>query len=403
MAALKKTFTVGQLNDYVGGLLGNDPMLRNIRVTGEVSNFRITASGHGYFALKDDRALVRCAMFRSSLEQLSLLPKDGDMVTAFGSVGLYGADGQYQLYVKQLELAGEGELFVRFERLKEELNSRGWFDPAVKKPLPLLPQKVGVVTSETGAVIHDIMNVARRRFPGFSLVLAPAAVQGAEAAPQIVEAIGLLDERKDVDVIIVARGGGSVEDLWPFNDERVAKAIYDCKTPVVSAVGHETDFTIADFVADLRAPTPSAAAEQVFPRKQDLEYTQFTLMRRIEAALQRRMDEKTAGLKGAAAVLRARHPLRQVEQEEQRLDNAVSRTLVWSKTELEKRRLALTGAGARLDGVSPLAAMGRGFAWVTCQGASVTKAAQLQEGQKIELRFQDGSAAAKIETVHGKG
>lgn len=399
MAVFKRTFSVAQLNDYVNGLLTNDPMLRNVRVSGEVSNFRITASGHAYFALKDGKALVRCAMFRPALCEQKVLPKEGDKVTAVGSVGIYSADGQYQLYVRQIELAGAGELFERFEKLKAELAARGWFDASIKKPLPLLPRRVGVVTSETGAVIHDIQNVAARRFPDYSIVLAPSAVQGAEAAEQIMRGIAALDKIEDVDVIIVARGGGSVEDLWPFNEEVVAEAIYHCRTPVVSAVGHETDFTIADFVADLRAPTPSAAAEQVFPRKRDLQDAQYTCLWRMEKAMEQLVNDYQNRADNARRAMQAYSPAIRAMQEEQRLDGLITRLLTAARTEQERRKLLLDNAVIRLDSASPLATLHRGYVYVSNAQGVVSDAAQLTVGEQVELKFRDGKASARIEAI----
>ncbi|MBR3504181.1 MAG: exodeoxyribonuclease VII large subunit, partial [Clostridia bacterium] len=254
------TLSVSQLNEYVRKSLAGDPMLQNIRVSGELSGVKRHFSGHIYFTLKDESARVQCVMFRSAATGLAFLPEDGMRVVVRGSASLYTAAGAFQIYADAIERQGVGELYLRFEALKRRLSEEGLFDPAIKRELPALPRTIGVVTSRAGAVLHDIVRVARRRDPNVRILLAPAAVQGAGAAEDIARAIALLNRQGEADVILCGRGGGSLEDLWPFNEEIVARAIRSSRIPVVSCVGHETDFTIADFAADLRAPTPSAAA-----------------------------------------------------------------------------------------------------------------------------------------------
>ena len=262
--------SVTQLNEYVRRTLASDPMLRGLSLRGEISNFKRHTSGHLYFSLKDENARIACVMFRQHAFGLRMQPRDGMRVVLDGAVSLYAQGGQYQFYAESMRPDGVGDLYLRFEQLKAELEREGLFDPSLKKPLPLLPRTVGVVTSPTGAAVRDIVSVSSRRNPGVHLLLCPASVQGDSAAGEIVRAIKTLDRLPEVDVIIVGRGGGSIEELWAFNEEAVARAIFACRTPVVSAVGHETDFTIADFVADLRAPTPSAAAERAVPVRDDL-------------------------------------------------------------------------------------------------------------------------------------
>ena len=259
------TLTVSQLNEYVRRSLASDPMLHGLCLTGELSNFKRHTSGHWYFTLKDEEAAINCAMFRQAAMGVRFRPENGQRVRLFGGVGLYARTGAYQFYADAMEPDGLGELYLRFEALKQKLAAEGLFDPSLKKPLPLLPRGVGIVTSRTGAVVHDIVRVSWRRYPGMPLYLCPVKVQGEGAAAEIAAAIRLLDGFEGAEVIIVGRGGGSMEDLWAFNEEVVARAIARCHTPVVSAVGHETDVTIADFVADVRAPTPSAAAELAVP------------------------------------------------------------------------------------------------------------------------------------------
>ena len=257
--------TVTQLNEYVAGLLQRDVLLRSLSVRGEVSGLKRHSSGHVYFTLKDGGALVRCVMFRQDAMQCGVAFSDGMEIVAQGHAALYARDGQYQFYVKTVTGEGEGELYRRFLMMKTRLQARGWFDEAHKKPIPALPHCVGIVTSQSGAAVRDVISVARRRFPAMNLLLCPVAVQGMGAAEEIAAGIRLMNRLKRADVLIVGRGGGSLEDLWAFNEETVAEAIYESEIPIVSAVGHETDFSIADFVADLRAPTPSAAAELCVP------------------------------------------------------------------------------------------------------------------------------------------
>ena len=262
--------SVTQLNEYVSTLIRNDMLLGSVSIRGEISGFKRHSSGHIYFSMKDESSVVRCVMFRQNAMSLDRSIGDGMQVTASGYASLYTRDGQFQFYVKSIEREGEGELYRRFAMLKTRLEAQGLFAKEHKKPIPMLPKCLGVVTSATGAAIQDIINITRRRYPAMDILLSPASVQGAGAAKEIADAIRLLDGSGKADVIIVGRGGGSIEELWAFNEEIVAKAIYACKTPIVSAVGHETDFTIADFAADLRAPTPSAAAELCVPEYEAL-------------------------------------------------------------------------------------------------------------------------------------
>jgi len=400
--AFPRVLTVTQLNDYVGGLFAKDPLLRNVRLTGEVSNFRVTASGHAYFALKDEQSLIRCVMFRSDLARVDRLPEDGTSVIVGGYVSLYARDGQYQFYAKTLELAGAGELFLRFERTKKKLEALGWFDPDRKKPLPSVPGTVGVVPSATGAVLHDILNIASRRFPGYDILLAPSAVQGSEAPAEIAAAIAALDAIDEVSVIIVARGGGSMEDLWAFNEETVAEAIYRCSKPVVSAVGHETDFTIADFVADVRAPTPSAAAELVWPVLTELLDELRALVLQMERALHRTMVQKRAELAEAYSALLPHHPIRAVERDMQTLDHLAARILSAVKGRQRLFWSELSECGARLDAASPLSTMKRGYAYVERSGKGVTSAKELTVGEEIALTFFDGRADATVTALEAR-
>lgn len=389
--------SVSQLNRYLGALFAGDRVLRLVDVTGELSGFKVVGSGHAYFTLHDEEGAISCVMFRSDLSGLSFVPKNGMHVVVRGSVSLYAREGRLQLYAKQMTAAGAGKLYEEFLRLRAELEALGWFAPERKRPLPALPRAVGVVTSPSGAVLHDIQQVAFRRFPGARLVLAPARVQGEGAAKELAEALGKLGQSGRVDVIILARGGGSMEDLWPFNERVVAEAIVRCPVPVVSAVGHEVDFTIADFAADLRAPTPSAAAELVFPERAAMLEGLALLRRRMKRAQQARCAAREAGLTRRREQLRAHDPARRLESDRAALLAAKGRLARAGKEAFMNRQRALKLAAARLEGVGPLSALRRGFAMVTsAEGRAVTSAKSLRAGARVTLEFHDGRVAAEV-------
>ncbi|MDR0929308.1 MAG: exodeoxyribonuclease VII large subunit [Oscillospiraceae bacterium] len=401
---MERAWTVSQLNEYVRRTLASDPMLRGVRLSGEISNFKRHSAGHLYFSLKDDAARVACVMFRSAAAGLSVVPRDGLRVVATGSAALYPAAGQYQFYVDSLRENGVGDLYAAFERLKARLAAEGLFDAALKKPLPLLPRAVGIVTSATGAVLHDIQQVAARRHPGIPLVLMPAAVQGEGAAAQIVAALQALDGRPEIDVIIVGRGGGSLEELWPFNEESVARAIFACKTPVVSAVGHETDFTIADFVADLRAATPSQAAELVVPRLSDLRETLDAHAHRLRRAQGQRLSLLRHRLDALAARLSAQQPVRRLSQQRARADALLGLLAARVEGVLAAKRLHLSGARGRMEALAPQRVLERGYAVVTDEtGRVLTDAAAAREGQAIGVQLAKGALGAQIMEVRDGG
>lgn len=393
---------VSQLNEYVNNLLRRDGLLQGLQVRGEISGFKRHSSGHLYFSLKDEGALVRCVMFRQYALFLHPLPKDGEMVTVTGSVSLYVKDGQYQLYVTKLQREGQGDLYARFLASKAALEAEGLFDPAHKKPLPALPRCVGVVTSPTGAAIQDIFQITRRRFPGMGLVLYPVKVQGEGAAEQIAEAIQWMDAHKAADVLIVGRGGGSLEDLWAFNEACVARAIYACGIPTVSAVGHETDFSIADFVADLRAPTPSAAAELCVPEydrlMEDIEAREQALSRFCRERMGR-LRQELEGLEQSAAFTRPGHTLallgKELAQQEDRMKNTLSHTLEGAKAGLEACK-------ARLEELDPRRVLGRGYAMVQVGKGYAGSIADLRPGMEAGLILRDGRAVITIEQVEGQ-
>lgn len=393
------TLTVSQLNEYVRRSLAADPMLRGICLTGEISNFKRHVSGHWYFTLKDEEAAINCAMFRQSAMGVRFLPENGRRVRLFGSVGLYAKTGAYQFYADAMEPDGLGDLYLRFEQLKRKLSEEGLFDASLKKPLPLLPKGVGVVTSKTGAVIHDIARVSGRRFPGMPLYLCPVQVQGDGAAREIAAGIALLDRLDAVDVIIVGRGGGSMEDLWAFNEERVARAIAACRKPVISAVGHETDFTIADFVADVRAATPSAAAEIAVPQRDDLLAELEAMRRQMQAAAQRTLAAKWQSLHLLQNRLTASSPAWRYQRMQARVLLARQRMQSAMERQLAERRHRLQAAILRLRTSGPAETLRRGYGVVSLDGHAVRSAADVQTGDRLQIRLADGRVAAQVTQV----
>jgi len=400
----ERVLSVSQLNEYVRRTLAADPMLKGVKLRGEISNFKHHSTGHLYFSLKDDEARVACVMFRSAATGLAFMPRDGMRVVLTGSAALYPAAGQYQFYVDAMRDDGVGELYLAFERLKNALQAEGLFDPALKKPLPLLPRGVGIITSPTGAVLHDIQQVARRRNPGVQLFLQPSAVQGEGAAEEIARAVAALDQRPDVDVIIVGRGGGSLEELWAFNEESVARAIFACKTPVVSAVGHETDFTIADFVADMRAATPSQAAELVIPRADDLREALEGLRWRLCRAQAQRLALLGHRLDSLLAKLRAHQPARRVQLRRAAADALFAMLASRAQAKVSAERMRLAGLMGRLNALSPSQVLERGYALVTAEdGRLMTDARRVAAGDCVHIRLAKGNLGATVtEVYHGK-
>lgn len=397
MTELKPVFTVSELNEYVDLMLSRDPYMAELTVTGEISAFKRHTSGHLYFTLKDDAAAVRCVMFRPNALRLSFFPKDGMSVRIEGRAGLFGRDGAFQVYAERMTKTGDGALYQRFLALREELKARGWFDESLKQPIPFLPRAVGVVTSGTGAAIEDIRNVISRRFPGMPIVLYPVAVQGEKAAGEIAAAIQKADEERRCDVLIVGRGGGSLEDLWAFNEEVVVAAVHDCGLPVISAVGHEIDFSLTDFAADLRAPTPSAAAELAVPELAKLKDRLHECRDRLRSAVVHGVERKRDRLE---LLIRRRGGLateQRLEQEQQRLDMARDALDTGTEQWLGKRRDGLVVLEARLRAADPLGALDRGFALVyDGRGHILRQAAETAVGQEIVLRFRDGDVSANV-------
>ena len=397
MTELKPVFTVSELNEYVDLMLSRDPFMSELTVTGEISAFKRHTSGHLYFTLKDDSASVRCVMFRPNALRLSFFPKDGMSVRIEGRAGLYGRDGSFQVYAERMEKTGDGALYQKFLALRDELKGRGWFDESLKKPIPFLPRAVGVVTSGTGAAIEDIRNVVARRFPNMPIVLYPVSVQGERAAGEIAAAIRRADQERRCDVLIVGRGGGSLEDLWAFNEEIVVAAVHECGLPVISAVGHEIDFSLTDFAADLRAPTPSAAAELAVPELGKLSDRLALSRDRLRSALLHGLERKRDRLE---LLIRRRGALlaeQRLEKEQQRLDQCLDALQEGIERRLQQRQDGLLTLGARLKAADPLGALDRGFALVYGpRGKIVRRAAEPSVGDGLVLTFRDGRVQAEV-------
>ena len=395
--------SVSELNEYARKLLAGDPLLRSLEVSGEISGYKHHYSGHRYFSLKDEHARVQCVVFRQHAMGLDFQPSDGMRVTVRASASIYPQNGSFQLYVTSMRQAGQGDLYIRFERLKQKLMAEGLFDPARKREIPALPKVIGVVTSQTGAAIRDIIHVARRRNPNVGIVVSPCLVQGPEAAADIVRAMDRLNRAKACDVMLVGRGGGSIEDLWAFNEEIVARAIAASHIPVVSCVGHEVDFTIADFVADLRAPTPSAAAELTVPRLDQLKAEVDGMMARVAGALRGGQRLRRLALERVAASAALTMPQKtliepgraSLEALERRLSTAMPARLERSRHRLE----ALSGSLRALD---PASVMDRGYA-VVRQGGRIVPRAGLADGAlPLRVCFSDGELTADITAMTAK-
>lgn len=394
----KKRISVSQLNRYVAAVLAQRAELRDVYVIGELSNVKFPVSGHLYFNLKDQNAQVACVMFRSQARLLRFRPEDGQQVCLRARASLYERDGKFQLYGEEMEPFGKGDLQLAFEQLKAKLKAEGLFDAARKRPLPAFPRRIGIATSASGAVIRDIINVSRRRYPACRLLLAPCSVQGQGAAETIVAAIEALNRVPDVDLIIVGRGGGSLEDLWCFNEEIVARAVANSAKPVISAVGHETDFTICDFAADLRAPTPSAAAELALPDEAGLRRLLNTQERQLAKFLEQKIVLARHRLERLAANRYLTDPFERINERRmtvERLAELMERRLT-DKTARGGERLARLAAS--LDALSPLKVLSRGYAMVTdvSEDRPLTSSAGLDAGDRIRLYMRDGKLLCEV-------
>ena len=395
----KNIYPVGQVNKYIKNMFAQDFMLHLISIKGEVSNCKYHTSGHIYFTLKDKAGAMSAVMFAGNAKNMTFRMKDGDQVVVTGSVEVYEKMGTYQIYARQIELDGEGNLYLRFEQLKKELEEMGMFAAEYKRPIPKYAGKIGVVTAQTGAAIQDIRNISGRRNPYVQLILYPALVQGEGAAQSIVNGIHALD-RMGLDIIIVGRGGGSIEDLWAFNEEIVARAIFECNTPVISAVGHETDWTIADFVSDRRAPTPSAAAElAVFDHRQMIDQLS-NIKKRMDSNLSGKIEfyrERLSHIKTRVSYL---SPVNRLNENRKRLADLEERLLLLMQQQIKDKRQKLIMLSTRLDADSPVKKLSQGYAYVSKEdGRNIHSAADIMCGDNIDIYLIDGRTKAVISEV----
>ncbi len=392
-----KTLSVSEVNRYIKRILTSDPILAHIHVKGEISNYNFHSSGHMYFTLKDRGGRINCVMFRSDCERLKFIPEEGMSMVCRGYISLYERGGQYQLYVRNMEPAGIGALYIAYQQLKERLEKEGIFDAKHKKQLPYIPEKIAIITSPTGAAVRDIISIVFRRFPGVELYVFPVLVQGEYAAPSIANAIRLCNDFPDIDVAIVGRGGGSMEELWAFNEEEVARAIFCSDIPIITAIGHETDFTIADFVADLRAATPSAAAELVVPNIMEIrEYMNSAKKRLLNS-----ISVKTNTLQQRLSLIEnnyfLRYPLNPIYEKQQYIDDLIRRFKKSLETKQEFKKRHLTHIGERLNALSPLSVFSRGYSIVRDEDEKVIKSInQVKRDQILNIDLIDGRINCKV-------
>ena len=389
--------TVSDLNKYIKDKFANDENLSQILVKGEISNFKNHYTGHMYFTLKDEKSLIKCICFKTYAEKLAFMPKDGMKVIVLGSVSVFERDGIYQIYVKTMEEDGQGDLYTKYKELKEKLEKEGLFLEEHKQKIPVMPKVIGVLTSQTGSVIRDIINVSTRRNPNVYIRLLPVPVQGEGAAEKIAEGIKLMNEKKLADVLILARGGGSLEDLWPFNEEIVARSIYDSKIPIISAVGHETDFSISDFVADLRAPTPSAAAELAVSDIYEVRRKIETYQDRLRMALLKKVEVMKLRYDKCMASVVFREPLRKINDNYLSVDNLIKRLESSIKLKKEKDKNKYIKLVAKLDTLSPLKTLTRGYTITEKSGKIIKSKEELQKGDIVNIKFIDGNKEAIID------
>ncbi len=389
-------YSVNDLNNYVKQVLDNDENLKYIFVTGEISNFKAHYSGHLYLTLKDEKAAVKAVMFAGNASKLRFMPENGMKILAFGTVSIFPRDGSYQLYISDMQPDGIGALSIAFEQLKNKLEKEGLFSPLHKKPIPRFPRKVGVVTSETGAAVQDIFNVLSRRFPSAEVVLRPAKVQGEGSALDIANAIKEFNELKAADVLIVGRGGGSIEDLWAFNEEVVARAVFESEIPVISAVGHETDYTICDFAADLRAPTPSAAAELAVPDKMELKGDLLSLKQLLFGLVKNTISNERSSLRAIEQKDVLKNPLTRINENRKDLFYISERIENYTVNAVNYNKNKLGALAGKLDALSPLSVVSRGYSIAENNGSIVKSVSDVCVGDEISVRISDGSVTAKV-------
>lgn len=398
----KNLVSVSQLNEYVKAVFDSVPFFTGLYVRGEISNFKNHYTGHYYFTLKDEKSSIRAVMFRSDAQKLGFVPLDGMKVVVHGRVSAYPRDGVYQIYAEDIQPDGVGALYFAYEQLKKKLLEEGLFDASRKKEIPRFPRKIGIITSPTGAVIRDMKNVFTRRWPAAELFIYPAQVQGASAPGQLCAGIKYFNENFAVDTIIIGRGGGSLEDLWAFNNETLARFVTGSSIPVISAVGHETDFTICDFAADLRAPTPSAAAELAVPDRAELAAKIKMLAARNEASLKRMIEERRRTIARLAASRILANPARLTDDRKVELDGLLERLGLANDRKINSLRDIVKSTAAHLEALSPLSVLARGYAVLTdMSGLAVKDAANLNVGDSVRIKLRNGSADAVIERIEG--
>ena len=389
--------TVSDLNKYIKNKIADDEYLNNVLIKGEISNFKNHYTGHMYFTLKDKDSLIKCICFKSYAQKLTFMPKDGMKVMVLGTVSVFERDGIYQIYVKAMEEDGLGDLYTKYQELKEKLERQGLFSEEHKMKIPIMPKVIGVLTSKTGSVIKDIINVSTRRNPNVYIRLLPVPVQGEGAAEKIAEGIEYMNKNKLADVLILARGGGSLEDLWPFNEEIVANSIYNSEIPIISAVGHETDFSISDFVADLRAPTPSAAAELAVPDIYEVQRKIDTYQDRLRNSLIKKVELMKMRYEKVMASVVFKEPLRKVNDNYQKIDTIIKSLDTLIKTKQEKEKTKYIELVSKLDALSPLKTLYRGYSITEKNGKVVKSVKELEKGDKVLVRLSDGEKRATIE------
>ncbi len=389
--------TITQINEYIRAKMDGDPVLDKVAVKGEISNYKMYPSGHHYFTLKDEGGALKCVMFKGNALRLRFRPENGMQVIAMGKISVYPRDGAYQLYVTNMAMDGIGDLYAAFEQLKKKLAAQGLFDPAHKKPLPQYPGTIGIITSSAGAAVHDMLRILRKRYPLTKVLLLPVRVQGVEAPGEIAAAIRYANHFRLADLLIVGRGGGSIEDLWAFNDERVAHAIYESQIPVISAVGHEPDVTISDYVADLRAATPSNAAELAVPDQDALRQTLDAMSGAMSAALLRQTKAARQHLTVLSRSPALKSPISYFDQKRKNLELLQNRLVAAENQGISGRKQRFIGLTAKLDAMSPLKVLTRGYAMAqTEDGQVVRSVVQVEAGQNLKVNVQDGAIYAAV-------
>ncbi|MBE6827912.1 MAG: exodeoxyribonuclease VII large subunit [Ruminococcaceae bacterium] len=391
--------TVSQLNKYVKSIIDSDENLNYILLEGEISNFTLHRTGHLYFTLKDESSAVKAVMFSRNADKLRFMPENSMKVIAGGRVSVYEATGQYQFYVENMQPDGIGALALEFEQLKQRLEKEGLFDPAHKKPIPKYPEKIGVITSPTGAALHDILNILSRRFKYAEVVFYPSQVQGEYAEEQLAEGLRTINGQTDCDVIIIGRGGGSAEDLWAFNGEKLAREIYNSKIPVISAVGHETDFTIADFVADLRAETPSAAAENAVPDSEEQKEYINKLYSLMTAYVKARLDGEREKISRLVNSPEFKNPLRSIEVKQLKLSSLSDSLYNSVSNRIETEKLKFGAVISKMNALSPLKVLERGYGAVYKNGRAVSSVNDIKTNDLLNLRLSDGEAICEVKEI----